>query len=154
MKPLHAALLGIGALYLFSQQKASAATGKPVVTGSIQAPSIPAYLRTPAAAAQYASYGQGRSLVPAQGTSPVTAGLNFLTALVNGGSAAGSYASSFNAQNLGTGRSAEMDQNLGESQARSYYADHASEFQPDPINYALVNATPWAQDAINDPTDY
>lgn len=142
-------LLALGGLALLTPQKR--ANAGPVTTGNIQPPTVPSYLRTPAAAAQYASYANGRST---QQASPVTAGLNFLTALVSNKTLAGGYSTGFNAQMLGTGRSAEYDGTVGESQARSYYVDHAAEFMPDPVDYALVNATPWAQAAINDPTDY
>lgn len=141
-------LLAVGGLALLTTQKR--ANAGPVTTGNIQPPTVPSYLRTPSAAAQYASYANGRATAQ---PSPVTAGLNFLTALVSGNSMAGGN-TSFNAQNLGMGRSAEWDGNAGESQARSYYVDHAAEFMPDPVDYALVNSTPWAQAAINDPTDY
>jgi hypothetical protein len=142
------ALLAAGGLLLLTQKKANAA---PVTTGSIQPPTVPAYLRTPSSAAQYGSFSMGRSQVQ---SSPVTAGLNFLTELVKGKTLAGGYSTGYNPQSLGLGISAEMDGNIGESQARTYYANHADEFLPDPVDYAQVNATPWAQAAINDLTDY
>lgn len=142
-------LVALGGLALLvTQKRALAAT---VTSASIQPPSVPSYLRTPSAAAQYASYGQGR--VPQQ-QNPITAGLNFFTELVKGKTLAGGYATDYNPQMVGTARSAEWEGSAGESQARNYYLDHASEFMPEPIDYAVVNATPWAQAAINDPTDY
>lgn len=155
--------LAFGALVLTQPKKANAATAAtaaksttsraPVVTASIQPPTVPAYLYTPSAAAQYASYAQGRPTAAAQ-QSPITAGFNFLSELVKGRTLAGGYATDYNPQNLGMGQSAEQDANIGESQARAYYVSHADEFMPDPVDYAQVNATPWAQAALNDPTEY
>ena len=41
----------------------------------------------------------------------------------------------------------------GEEQASAYYQSHLANFTAQVPDYAIVNSTPWAQDAINDPSE-
>lgn len=130
-------VLAVGAIWLLTQRKASAATLNRPYGSSVAAQTAPvaAYYAKPATAAQYASYAQGRSLVPTStgaAPSPIAAGLDLVNTLVKTFTPGFNQGSSgYFAQNLGTGVSAEMDGNIGEAAARSYYLEHADEFIPD-----------------------
>ena len=137
--PAIMAILAVGAVYLLSQRKASAATlARPYgSSAAAQTAPVAAYYANPKTAAQYASYAQGRSLVPtttSAGTtsngSAIAAGLNLVNSLVQQ-FAPSSNSGGYFAGNLGTGQSAEMDGNAGEAAARAYYLGHADEFIPD-----------------------
>ena len=136
--PVIMAVLAVGTFYLLSQSKASAATlARPYgSSAAAQTAPVAAYYAKPSTAAQYASYAQGRSLIPttssasASNAGVVTAGLNLVNNLVSQfypNSSSGGYF----AGNLGTAMSAEMDGTIGEAAARSYYLGHADEFIPD-----------------------
>ncbi len=94
MKTEAALILAAAGLYLLTQRKAVAQVlGQPVTTSSIQPPKIVSYMQQPSAAAQYGSLQATGNSGQA---SPVTAGINFLTALVNkGASSAVSQASPY-----------------------------------------------------------
>lgn len=130
-------VLAVGAVWLLTQRKASAATiTRPYgSSAAAQTPAVAAYYAKPSTAAQYASYAQGRSLVPTStgaAPSPIAAGLDLVNTLVKTFTPGFSTGSSgYFAQNLGTGVSAEADGTIGEAAARSYYLEHADEFIPD-----------------------
>jgi hypothetical protein len=134
--PIVMAVLAVGTFYLLSQRKASAATlARPYgSSAAAQTAPVAAYYAKPSTAAQYASYAQGRSLIPttssASNAGVVTAGLNLVNNLVSQFSPNSSSGGYF-AGNLGTGVSAEIDGNVGEAAARTYYLGHADEFIPD-----------------------
>lgn len=135
--PAIMALLAVGAVFLLTQnRKATAATiARPYgSSGAAQTAPVAAYYAKPNTAAQYASYAQGRSLIPAAvspGTSSngsaIAAGFNLVNSLVQQFAPTNSSGGYF-AGNLGTGVSAEMDGNAGEAEARAYYLGHADEF--------------------------
>lgn len=152
--PMTAILLAAAAFYFLTQRKASAAV---VTTAAIKPPAVGSFLKAPSTAAQYASYGQGRALIPSQGVNPITALIQAGSQLIssaNLGTPFPGYATQYNANMLGTDRSAEYDGTAGESAARSYYLQHTDEFIPPPIDYNAVNSTPWAQAALIDPSEY
>lgn len=136
------------ALLLLTTRKANAA--QPIQTSRIQPPSSMGYLQNPVAAAQYRSYS------PQYGnrSDVTTAALGLGTQLLKTINNFATPFPGYNPANLGQGVSAEADGNIGQQAAQDYYLTHKDEFVAPTPDYALVNSTPWAQAAINDPTDY
>lgn len=129
--PMILAALGLGALWLMSQRKASAATYRPAA--ATQAPTTKAYLRSPAVASQYAAYGAGR--IGAQ-QSTTAAGIGLISKALDyfkpSSGALPGIATGYVPGTLGTGVSAEYDLSSGEAQAREYYSTHADDFIVNP----------------------
>ena len=153
MKPQTLALLAVGGIFLMTQRKAAAATLATPYGGTpnTQRPSVANYYSTPAAAAQYASYAQGRSLI--QQPSPIAEGFKFLTSLISTSSpgfAPGTYFPGA----LGTGQSASADGAIGERVAQDFALANPDAFTPSMPDFNAINAQPWAQAAIYDPTEY
>lgn len=132
--PLVLAVLGVGALWLLTQRKASAATRS---TTAAQAPATMSYLRSPAVASQYAAYGAGRIGAASAQQSATVAGIGLLSKALDvfkpSAAALPGIVTGYNPGTLGTGVSAEYDLNSGEAQAAEYYSTHADEFIAAPV---------------------
>lgn len=147
-------LLLVGAAMYFMTRKASAKT----LTSSGTMPIKD----------QYAAYGAGKQTllrVPTPAQAPratdaplsalINSGFNFLNARANApGPTMPGYATDYNIGALGSGVSAEFDGTAGEAQAAIYYNDHRADFETVAIDYDVINSTPWAQAALNDPSEY
>lgn len=131
MNPKHLmllALLGIGA-YLLTTKRANAATSS--TAGQ-------AWRQSPTRAIS--------PLQPAGNQGVVAAGVNLFSQLFSGGTAALYRTPDF--------VPTYTPDTVGEVAAQDVYRSNPDAFASNPPNYGEINSTPWAQSAINDPSDY
>lgn len=140
--PLVLAVLGIGAFWMLTQRRASAAT-LGINRTAAQSPTAMGYLQSPSSASRYAAYGSG-SIGGTQST--LSQGLSLASQVLgmfgSGSSSSAGIATGYRAGTLGTGVSAEADGNIGEAAAREFYSTHADDFVVNPpvITQAMQDA--------------
>ena len=143
--PAILAMVAIGAFWLLTQNKARASG----VTPTAKAPPVASnFLRTINGKLPTRSTADGKAPIAAY----INSGLSLLQALPR------------LAQSYGGNQGISVfspdyvpsytPDNAGEAAAQTYYQEHADAFIAPMPDYAAINATPWAQAALNDPSEY
>ena len=137
--PAVLAVLALGAFWLLTQRKASAATLQP---GNTNNPASKAFFVSPATASLRQ---QGQGTAQAQANLISTAVNAVANVFAPNRTSVGTFGTSYYPARLGTSSSAEMDGSAGEAVARDYFVNNQDLFAVNPPT--LYQQQTWADNA-------